>query len=612
MACNFLPHRLEDVEQAILQYLDGQEPEILAPDFPTGGLIINGNDVPNMIKKGRGSVKLRGRYNVEGQNLVFFEIPYGCSTESLLNEVGKLCDSREIEGIAAIRDESNRKGLRLVFECESDVNPEAIAAKLFALTNFQTTVSYNQVALVDKTPTELGLKDCIEIYVKHNISCIKREAEFDLAKAEARKEIVDGLLKALEDIDSVIQLIKRSDNASAAKNVLMQRYNFSEAQAKAILDMKLSKLAHLEKIELENERAELIEKIKNLRDLVFSKENQIEELRKRLHAIVVKYASPRRTLITNIAQTKEAKAAEIITPEDVVVIVTNAGDIKKIPSASFKVQKKTARGLKNGYDTSVLKMVETNTLDSLMLFSDGGKMYKLSVNDIPNGTSSARGVPINTLIKIGEGEKVVAAAAMEADNSAKYVIFITEKGMIKKTSVDEYNKVKRSTGIIATKINGGDRLVNVWLMDDEDIVFVTHEGMAIHFETKAINPVGRVAAGVKGIKLNDNDFVVASVIIKDTTKTIAVFSENGYGKKISIEDFPVQGRAGKGLNIYKDTGITGKVKTAIGLCGTDSVLILSQSNSIRIEEKEIPLLSRYAAGNIMTKNHIVSACVVNN
>ena len=289
MACNWLPHNLTEVANAIYAYMDGEEVTLPGPDFPTGGIIINKNDIPTIMKTGHGSVKVRGKYNIEKQNVIFYEIPYGTKTEDLLNEIGKASDEKVIEGIADIRNESNKKGLRIVIECEKGVAPEVVVKKLFAKTNLQTSISYNQVALIDKTPTELNLVDCIKIYVEHNIECIVREAKFDLKKAQDRLEIVEGLLKALEDIDNIIALIKKSASAAAAKVELMNKYNFTEPQAKAILDMKLAKLANLEKVELENEKLELKKTISWLKALISEPFTQQQELRNRLKAIVDKF-----------------------------------------------------------------------------------------------------------------------------------------------------------------------------------------------------------------------------------------------------------------------------------------------------------------------------------
>ena len=337
MACNWLPHNLNEVAQAINDYLDGKEPTIAGPDFPTGGIIINKNDIPNILKTGHGSVKVRGKYKIEKQSIVFYEIPYGTTIESLMTEIGEVCDQQEIEGISNIRDESNKKGIRIVIECQKNANIDLIVKKLFSKTNLQTSISYNQVALIDKTPTELNFKDCIKIYIEHNLDCLVREFKFDLNKAMARLEIVNGLLKALEDIDNIITLIKQSSSAVAAKDNLISTYHFSENQAKAIVDMILGKLAGLEKIELQYDTPELDETVTKLNTLITDKNSQIQILRERLEAIVKKYGDARRTELTQIANASEDKEVEAVVPEDVVVILSQTGDIKRIPAKSFKV-----------------------------------------------------------------------------------------------------------------------------------------------------------------------------------------------------------------------------------------------------------------------------------
>ena len=302
MACNWAPHNLTEVAQAIYDYMDDKEPMLPGPDFPTGGIIINSKDIPSIMKTGHGSVKLRGKYTMEGNNIVFTEIPYGVGTEALIEAIGKLCDDGDIIGITDIRNESNRKkGFRLVFECAKDANISRIIQLLFQKSDLQTSFSYNQVALIDKTPTELNLKDCCKIYVNHGVDCITREITFDLDKASAKLNITEGLLKALEDIDNVIALIKSSQSSAKAKDALMKKYEFNEEQAKAIIDMKLGKLAGLERIEIENERAELIETIKQLNLIL---QHPLVELRKRLEAIVKKYGDARRTELTQIDEPK--------------------------------------------------------------------------------------------------------------------------------------------------------------------------------------------------------------------------------------------------------------------------------------------------------------------
>lgn len=608
MACNWASHNLGEVAAAIYDYMDGKEPMLPGPDFPTGGVIINKNDIPTIMRTGRGSVKIRGQYKIEKQNIVFYELPYGVSTETLLTDIGKLSDSKEIEGIAELRDESNKKGMRIVIECDKGVAPESIVKQLFAKTDLQTSFSYNQVALVNKTPTELNLNACCEIYVNHNTECIRKEADFDLKKAEERKHIVDGLLRALEDIDNIIALIKKSASASAAKEALIQKYQFSDAQAKAIVDMKLGKLAGLEKIELQQEAQDLAAAIEELETIFWSTNKQKDILRERLAAIVKKYGDARRTELTHIDIKPDEKDIETVVPEDCVVIMTQTGDIKRVPAASFKVQRKNGKGVKNEND-AILDVISTNTVDTLMFFTNKGKMYRLIVDNVPTGTNATKGVRIGTMINMEPDEKVIAMTSLYRKTNAKYVIFITKNGLLKKTALDEYLKVKRSTGIAAINLKEGDSIANVTFAEDEEFIIITKQGMSIRFETKDIAPIGRVTAGVKSIKLNDGDEVVVGLPIHKLTDTVAVFFEGGYGKKMALDEFPLQGRAGKGVLISKSSISVGNVAGAAMVSDEDNILIIGKPNSICIAATDIPLYGRTSTGNIMIKGSKINSIV---
>lgn len=608
MACNWLPHNLREVADAIYAYMDGEtEITLPGPDFPTGGVIINKKDIPAILRTGHGSIKVRGQYKIEKQNIIFYEIPYGTKTEDLMTEIGKASDEKAIEGISEIRNESNKKGLRIVIECEKGVSPESVVRKLFAKTNLQTSVSYNQVALIDKTPTELGLVDCIKIYVEHNIKCIVREAEFDLKKALARLEIVKGLLKALEDIDNIVQLIKTSESASAAKVRLIEKYSFTENQAKAILDMKLAKLANLEKVELQNEKLELEKTIEELDALINNNNLQYAELKSRLQTIVKKFGDDRRTELAQIDIKPEEKEIAEVVPEDCVVILSQTGDIKRIPAKSFRTQKRGGKGVKSE-DDLILKALHTNTIDTLMAFTNKGKMYRLLVDHIPVGTNVSKGVRIGTLINMEADEKVIAATSLNRGSDAEYVLFFTKNGLIKKTSLSEYMKVKRSTGIAAINLKEGDSIANVVFAKDEEVIVITKEGMSIHFPTKDISPIGRVTAGVKAIKLAEGDYVIGGYPIKDSTH-VAVFSEKGLGKKVKISEMTIQARGGKGILIYKPNSGTGKVAGATLVKEGDNLLLVGRPNSIYISESDVPELSRTSMGNIMIKDSNILSVV---
>lgn len=605
MACSWAPHNLGEVAAAINQYLSGEEPMLPGPDFPTGGIIINQKEIPAIMRTGHGSVKVRGKFEIDKQKIIFTEIPYGTSVEGLMTEIGEVSDAKEIEGIDNIRDESNKKGVRIVIECDKGINPASIVNKLFAKTNLQSSFSYNQVALVDKVPTELNLKDCIKIYVDHNIDCITRETKFDLDKAIDRLEIVNGLLRALEDIDNIIALIKSSENATAAKENLIKKYQFTENQAKAILAMRLSSLAKLEKVELEQEAKELENKIKDLKDILTNENRQKDILKSRLADLVKKYGDARRTELTHIEVKPEDKIIEEVTPEDCVVILSQTGDIKRVPKNSFKVQRKNGKGVKTKDDV-IMSTISTNTIDNLLLFTKKGKMFKIIVDEVPVGTNASKGTHVGTLINMDQDDKVIAITSLARSNTAKYVVFFTKRGLMKKTLLDEYTKVKRSTGIAAIKINDGDSIANVEFINEEDILVITKNGMSIHFESKNVNPIGRVAAGVKTIKLDENDEIVVGLPIHSDNDTVAIFSTKGYGKKTSIKEFTVQGRGGKGLVIYKPSAVYGQIAGATIISDNDTILLTGQPSSICIAATDLPLLTRTSFGNIMVKSNISS------
>ena len=600
MACSWASHNLREVAQAIHDFVDGKNPTLPGPDFPTGGLIINGKDIPEIIKTGHGSVKIRGKYNIEDNNIVFYELPYGVATEPLMEEIGTACDEERIIGVKHIRNESNRKGFRLVIECEKNASISTIINKLFKETSLQTSFSYNQVALVDRTPQELGLVDCIKIYLKHNNECIKRETEFDLNKAKSKLEIVEGLLKALEDIDNIITLIKKSESAAAAKVNLINQYNFTESQAAAIVDMKLGKLAGLEKIEIQNDKKELIELIENLNLIL---QDTQTELLKRLDKIVEIYGDDRRTEITHINDaSKEEKEIEFVEPEKCVVVLTESGLIKRVPTTSFKTQRRNGVGIKSQDDITSM-VIRTNTIDSLMIFTNKGRMYRLLVDNIPTGTNASKGQAIKSLIQMEAGEEATVIYSIYRDTDAKYVLFTTKNGTVKKTALDEYVKTSKKNGIAAINLREDDELVSVNLVKDEDIILLTNTGIGIKFNSSEVGATGRATYGMKGIALSDNDYVVDTLVIRDKTDKLAIFSENGLGKKIDLSEMPLQKRAGKGLICYKSSGSSGPVVAGSLVSNEDMVLVCGDHTSICIKAEEIPSLTRIALGNQIIKNN---------
>ena len=591
MACKWAPHNLNEVAAAIGQYLNGEEPMLPGPDFPSGGIVINKNDIPNIMRTGHGSVKIRGKYKVEKNNIIFYEIPYGQTVEGLVNEIGQACEDGKIDGIDDVSDNTNKKGIRIVIECKRGSNPDAIANKIYAHTNMQSSFSYNMVGLVGKTPTELNLKDCIKIYVDHNIECIVREAKFDRNKALARLEVVEGLLVALADIDNIIAIIKKSESSAAAKQALIEKYEFTDNQVTAILNMKLSSLAKLEGVKLENEKKDLKKSIEHLEYLIIDELTQIKELTSRLDEIVRKYGDARRTELAQIEVPKEEKEIELVEPEDVVVICTQSGDIKRVPKTSFKVQKRNGKGVKT-QDDAILSSISTNTIDTLLIFTSEGRMFRMLVDNIPAGTNASRGTNLATLLKLNPNERIMYVTSQFRETDAKYVVFFTKNGLIKKTKLEEFKATKKTTGIQAIKFKDGDSLANVTLLNDEDVVVITKNGMVIKFVTKNIAPIGRIAAGVKAIKLKEGDEVLVGLpISKRHNNDLGIFTVSGLGKRIRTSEIPTQNRGGVGV-IGSESSVAG----AALINDSDNLLIIGRPNSICIEANGISVMGRTAAG----------------
>lgn len=602
----WLPHNIKELYNSIINYLSTGKVSTndIYPDFPSGGIIINKNEIHSIYETGKGKVVLRGKTEIKGNSIIITEFPYQVYVEPWIDSVKKLIIDDTISDIENIYNRSNHKnGLLVEVECSG--NPAAVLKKLFKETDLQKSYSANQFALVGKTPKLLTLKEYYDIYLNHNFSCIIKETEFDLAKAKEKSEIIAGLIKALEDIDNIIALIKKSESAAAAKQQLIKQYNFTDKQAKAIVDMKLGRLAHLEGIELNKEYQDLLNTIENCNNIISNVDRQKEIFIERFSALVKKYGTERKTELTQINASPEDKEIEQVTPEDVVVILTQTGSIKRIPAANFKTQRKNGKGVKSKDDV-VMSAISTNTIDNLLIFTQKGKMFKIIVDEVPAGTNVSKGVNVSTLINMDSDDEVIAITSLARTSAAKYVIFFTKQGLMKKTLLEEYTKVKRTTGIVAIKLNDGDSIANVEFLNEEDVLVITKNGMSIHFETKSVNPIGRIAAGIKSIKLSDNDEVVVGIPITSKEDKIAIFSSAGFAKKTDIKEFTPQMRGGKGLLIYKPSTTNGSIIGAAMVKDTDKILLTGQPSSICIAATEIPLLSRNAIGNIMLKANISS------
>ena len=611
MACSFAPHNLNEIMDAVIYATENPECEckdllkfIQGPDFPTGGLIINKDELPTAYLTGKGRARIRGEYEIESKNgrdaIVFTSIPYKVSKEDLIVDIDQKCESGELSGIAAIRDESNSLGVRFVIELEKGVAIEPIIAKLFKVTNLENTYSINQVSLYDKNPRLFNLKQLIGIYIEHQTDVLVRRCQFDLVKAQDRAHVLLGLLKALEDIDNVIKIIKESESAAKAKEKLIAKYGFSEPQVKAILDMKLSKLAGLERIEIQNEYNEKLAEMERLSAIIL---NPKPELVKIFTELKNKYGDTRRTKVIQVATTKEEKEIEFVEPEKCVVVMTEGGTIKRIPTSSFRTQKRNGKGVKSQEDITSA-VIRTNTIDQLMIFTNQGRMYRLLVNDIPEGTNAGKGTSIRALVAMETGEEPTLMYSIYRETDAAFVLFVTKNGTVKKTSLKEYVDTKKKTGIGAISLREGDSLAAVALVKDEPLVLVTKNGYVLKFKSTDVSASSRMTIGVKGINLSEGDYVVAALPVHDENDSLALFTANGMAKKIAPSDLITQNRGGKGVICYKGNSY---VAAASLINDEDVILICGDKNNICVNATDVPTLGRATQGNAVLKgNRIVS------
>lgn len=603
MAHNSAPHNLTEVCNAAIALIEKGDltiDEVLSyipgPDFPLGGTVLNIKDVRAAFASGKSNVslKIQGDYEIDGQDIIFTSIPYRTYRNKIKEQIEKNIDVLS-ELIDDFDDESNIGQNKLVFHVKDGVSVSKALNKLFLLTDLQSTLSYNMNYIVNGTPKLCSMVDLLHAYVNHQEDILVNATTFDKEKAEARAHILEGLIAAVDKIDEVIALIKQSAGRADARTKLIDFLSVDEVQANAILDMKLGKLTRIDKEELVNELKEKKEFIAKCIEILTDKEVRNKVLISKITQLRDTYGDARRTKLLNTDIPKQEKEVVVVEPKDCVVAVTKKNTIKRIDAKNFKAQKRNTTGVKTG--DIVLFSQKTNTQDTLMVFSSKGKMYRVLVDNIPEGTNASNGTPISTLIEFENGEKPMAFTTMTRDTDKKFIFFATKNGTIKKVPLDEYDKMKR-TGIIAISFKDGDELADVTFINQEQMLLVTKNGMAIRFGTAEMPISSRTAQGVKGMKLNDGDNVIAALPIVDPADYLTIVSKNGLGKKMQIDELTLQNRGGKGLLCYK-----GEIAGAEIIKESDNLLINGDKSSIVISGKDIPTLGRVSMGNIMLKNN---------
>ena len=615
MATNMPPHNLSEVIDGIIQYIDNNDITIdeliqyvKAPDFPTGGTIYGYDGVKEAFHTGKGRVVMRGKAVIENVNdrecIIVSEIPYLVNKADMIRKTAELINDGKIEGISTIRDESDRKGMRIVYVLKRDAIPNIVLNKLYKFTPLQSSFSVNNVALVNGRPQLLNLKDLIHHFVDHRHDVVVKRTTFELKKAEQRAHILEGLIIASDNIDDVISLIKKSSNAEEARLKLEKKYKLSETQAKAIIEMRLRQLTGLEQSKLREEYDDLQKTIKGYKELLDSKPMRMNLIKDELSEIKEKYGDERRSVIEYAGG--DFRVEDIIPNEKVVITISHAGYIKRTPLTEYKTQNRGGVGQKASKtrDEDFLEDLFVGTNHQYMLFfTQKGKCFWMRVYEIPEGSKNSKGRAIQNLINIEQDDKVKAFICTqdlkdEDYVNGNYVIMATKMGQVKKTSLEQYSR-PRSNGINAITVKDGDELLEAKLTNgNSQIMLAVKSGKAIRFEENKTRPMGRNASGVRGIRLKDNkDEVVGMISVNDMDANILVVSENGYGKRSSLEDYRLTNRGGKGVKTISITEKTGKLVTLKSVSDNDDLMIINKSGiAIRMQVEDLRVMGRATQG----------------
>ncbi|MDR1605579.1 MAG: DNA gyrase subunit A [Streptococcaceae bacterium] len=610
MATNIPPHNLGETIDAVKLILDKPDAttreimEVLpGPDFPTGALVMGRSGIHRAYETGKGSITLRAKSEIEltksgKERIVITEFPYMVNKAKLHEHIVRLAQEKRIEGITAVRDESNRDGVRFIIEVRRDASANVILNNLYKLTSVQTNFSFNMLAIVDGAPKILSVKEILTHYIAHQKEVITRRTQFDKEKAEARAHILEGLLIALDNIDEIIKIIRGSETDALAQAELMARYQLSERQSQAILDMRLRRLTGLERDKIQKEYDDLVALIADLIDILAKPERVVTIIKEEMDEIKRKFADARRTELL-VGEVLSVEDEDLIEEEDVLITLSNKGYIKRLNQDEFRAQNRGGRGIQGSgvSDEDFIKqMISTSTHDQLLFFTNKGRVYRLKAYEIPEYGRQAKGLPIVNLLKLDEGETIQTVINVVHSDQERYLLFTTLRGVVKRTNAQHFANI-RTNGLIALNLREDDQLVNVLLTTgDEELIIGTHNGYSVRFKENILRDMGRTATGVKGVNLRDGDYVVGSSTINNQQEVL-VISENGLGKRTAAEHYPTKGRGGKGIKVMNVTARTGKLAGLVTVNGDEDLMLITDTGVIiRTHVSNVSQTGRSAQG----------------
>ncbi|BAH87953.1 DNA gyrase subunit A [Streptococcus mutans] len=611
MATNIPPHNLGETIDAVKLAMDNPDVttrdlmEVLpGPDFPTGALVMGKSGIHRAYDTGKGSIVLRARTEIEQtksgrERIVVTEFPYMVNKTKVHEHIVRLAQEKRIEGITAVRDESSREGVRFIIEVRRDASANVILNNLFKLTSLQTNFSFNMLAIEKGVPKILSLRQILDNYIDHQKEVIVRRTKFDKAKAESRAHILEGLLIALDHLDEVITIIRNSETDTIAQAELMSRFDLSERQSQAILDMRLRRLTGLERDKIQSEYNDLLALIADLADILAKPERVITIIKDELEDIKRKFADQRRTELM-VGEVLSLEDEDLIEEEDVLITLSNKGYIKRLGQDEFRTQKRGGRGVQGtgvNDDDFVRELVSTSTHDAMLFFTNQGRVYRLKGYEIPEYGRTAKGLPIVNLLKLDDGETIQTIINVKSDDfHDKYLFFTTRQGVVKRTSVSAFGNI-RQNGLKALSLRDNDELINVLLTNgQEDIIIGTHLGYSVRFQESAVRNMGRLATGVKGVNLRKNDYVIGADHIADNRNVLTI-TEKGYGKQTPASEYPTKGRGGKGIKTANITAKNGPLAGLVTVNDDEDIMIITDTGVIiRTSVADISQTGRSAMG----------------